>query len=108
MSHVEPEVIQKRYRKALLSLVGKLEKDRTVLAAILFGSLSYDEVWENSDIDLWIIMQDGEKQGHVTLCEDDVNIQAQRIPRRSARGSWACCTYSMSPASVCTRKTTPR
>ncbi len=108
MSPVAPEVIQRRYQKALLSLVEKLEKDRTVLAAILFGSLSYDEVWENSDIDLWIIMQDGEKRGHVTLCEDDVNIQAQRIPRRSARGSWACCTYSMSPASVCTRKTTPR
>ncbi len=87
MSHFEPEVIRRRYRKALLSLVGKLEKDRTVLAAILFGSLSYDEVWENSDIDLWIIMQDRQKQGHVTLCEDDVNIQAQTVPRRSARGS---------------------
>ena len=104
MSHVEPEVIQKRYRKALLSLVGKLEKDRTVLAAILFGSLSYDEVWENSDIDLWIIMQDGQKQGHVTLCEDEVNIQAQRIPRSVFKrriegdlaGGWLDFTFSKS------------
>jgi len=67
-------------------LVGKLEQDRTVLAAILFGSLSYDEVWENSDIDLWIVMQDGQKQDHVTLCEDYVNIQAQTVPRSSDRG----------------------
>ncbi len=81
MSPATPDEIRKHYRDALSSLVGKLEKDRTVLAAILFGSLSYDEVWVNSDIDLWIIMQEGEKEGHVTLCEDDVNIQAQRIPR---------------------------
>ena len=84
---------RERYQKALSSLTEKLEKDRTVVAAILFGSLSYDEVWKNSDIDLWLIMEDGQKEGDVTLCEYDVNIHAQRIPRsrfkRSIEGELA-------------------
>lgn len=104
MSPQTPDEIRKHYQSALSSLVGKLEKDRTVLAAILFGSLSYDEVWVNSDIDLWLIMQDGVKQGHITLCEDDVNIQAQRIPRSVFKrriegdlaGGWLDFTFSKS------------
>ena len=75
------EEIQKRYEKALSSIVEKLEQDRTVVAAIVFGSLSYDEVWEKSDIDLWVIMEDGQKRRSVTLVEHDINIHAQLIPR---------------------------
>jgi hypothetical protein len=93
MSNAPSQETQKRYQQALASLVEKLEKDRTVVAAILFGSLSYDEVWKNSDIDLWLIMEDGQKEGDVTLCEYDVNIHAQRIPRgrfkRSIEGDLA-------------------
>ena len=93
MSNAPSQETQERYQQALASLVEKLEKDRTVVAAILFGSLSYDEVWKNSDIDLWLIMEDGQKEGDVTLCEYDVNIHAQRIPRsrfkRSIEGELA-------------------
>ena len=104
MSPATPDEIQKHYRNALSSLVGRLENDRMVLAAILFGSLSYDEVWVNSDIDLWIVLQDGVKEGHVTLCEDDVNIHAQRIPRSVFKrriegdlaGGWLDFTFSKS------------
>ena len=98
------EEIQKRYESALASLIEKIEKDRTVLAAILFGSLSYDEVWKNSDIDMWIIMEDGQKKGSVTLCENDVNIHAQLIPRSTFKrriegdltGGWLDFTFSKS------------
>ena len=104
MSAATPDQIRKHYRGALSSLVEKLEEDRTVLAAILFGSLSYDEVWVNSDIDLWIIMRDGVKEGHVTLCEDDVNIRAQTVPRSVFKrriegdlaGGWLDFTFSKS------------
>ncbi|MDE0502982.1 MAG: nucleotidyltransferase domain-containing protein, partial [Candidatus Poribacteria bacterium] len=93
MSDAPNQETQERYQQALSSLVEKLEEDRTVVAAILFGSLSYDEVWKNSDIDLWLIMEDGQKEGEVTLCEYDVNIHAQRIPRsrfkRSIEGDLA-------------------
>ena len=93
MSNAPNLETRERYQQALSSLVEKLEKDRTVVAAILFGSLSYDEVWKNSDIDLWLIMEDGQKEGEVTLCEYDVNIHVQRIPRgrfkRSIEGDLA-------------------
>lgn len=75
------EEILKRYETALSTLVEKLERERTVLAAILFGSLSYDEVWENSDIDMWLIVEDGQKSRSLTLVENDINIHARMIPR---------------------------
>lgn len=75
------EEIQKRYEKALTAIVEKLEQERAVLAAIVFGSLSYDEVWEKSDIDMWVIMEDGQKRHSVTLVENDINIHAQLVPR---------------------------
>jgi predicted nucleotidyltransferase len=73
--------IQKRYEQALASLTDKLEQDRIVVAAILFGSLSYDEVWENSDIDMWVIVEDDQKEGGHTLTEYDINIHAQLVKR---------------------------
>jgi hypothetical protein len=61
-------------------------------------------VWKNSDIDLWIIMEDGQKQGATTLCENDVNIHAQLIPRSTFKrriegdltGGWLDFTFSKS------------
>ena len=53
--------VQERYRRALDALTQKLQQDRTVLAAIVYGSYSYDQVWEKSDIDLWIVMADDPK-----------------------------------------------
>ncbi|CAG7655829.1 nucleotidyltransferase domain-containing protein [Paenibacillus allorhizosphaerae] len=44
--------------QALESFVDKLKKDDQVIAAILMGSLSYDEVWEKSDIDLKLIVHE--------------------------------------------------
>ena len=55
------QAVQERYRRALDALTQKLQQDRTVLAAIVYGSYSYDQVWEKSDIDLWIVMADDPK-----------------------------------------------
>jgi len=43
---------QQRFSAALDALVGQIQNDRSILAAILCGSLSHDVVWEKSDIDL--------------------------------------------------------
>src|SRR6266581_1286178 len=51
------------YNEALESLVAKLKQDRYVLAAILYGSLSHDQVWEKSDIDLMIVGREEKKAG---------------------------------------------
>lgn len=104
MPTVIPEEITKRYEQALASLTEKLEKDRIVVAAILFGSLSYDEVWENSDIDMWVIVEDDQKPGGLTLTEYDINIHAQLVKRSEFKrriegdltGGWLDFTFTKS------------
>lgn len=76
-----------RYEAAVTSLVEKLQKDRTVLAAVLWGSLAYDTVWEKSDIDLTIIGEESVKPGSFTLTEDEISIHAQLMPRSAFRKS---------------------
>jgi predicted nucleotidyltransferase len=74
--------IKKLYEEALESFVDKVKKDRNIIAAILYGSLSYDEVWEKSDIDVWLIAREG-KKGEESYClvENGVNIHVAIIPR---------------------------
>ena len=78
--------VEKRYRDALDSLVTKVEKDRNIIAAILCGSMSYDQVWDKSDIDLLLVQREGkgDPRGY-TLAENDVNIHAEVIPRSQLR-----------------------
>jgi predicted nucleotidyltransferase len=71
-----------RYNEALESLVGKLKQDRYVLAAILRGSLSHDQVWEKSDIDLLIVGREEKKPDkELYLVENGINIHALLVPR---------------------------
>ena len=78
--------VQDRFERALEALVEKLQKDRNILAAVLMGSLSYDVVWEKSDIDLMLVTRDekNEREG-VVLVELDVNIHANLITRSEFR-----------------------
>ena len=78
--------VEKRYRDALDSLVTKVQKDRNIIAAILCGSMSYDQVWDKSDIDLLLVQREGkgDPRGY-TLAENDVNIHAEVVPRGQLR-----------------------
>ena len=78
--------VEKRYHDALDSLVTKVQKDRNIIAAILCGSMSYDQVWDKSDIDLLLVQREGkgDPRGY-TLAENDVNIHAEVVPRSQLR-----------------------
>lgn len=82
-----PHVVQQRYEAALNAFVEKAQQDRHVLAVILFGSLSYDRVWEKSDIDLMVVTRDdkdlfqGDEERGAALVEGDVNLHAVMMPR---------------------------
>jgi len=77
-----PSAIQQHYERALESLVEKLKQDQTILAAILMGSLSYDVVWEKSDIDLVLIRQEGKQKANgFNLVEAGINVHAILTPR---------------------------
>jgi uncharacterized protein len=79
--------IEDRFRLALEALVELLKQDRSVLAAILCGSLSHDKVWARSDIDLVLVTIDDKKveQGDLALYADGLNVHALLVPRAQLR-----------------------
>jgi len=75
--------IEERFTEALEALVKQVKEDRSVLAAILCGSLSYDTVWAKSDIDLVFVTIDDKKVagGDLALNADGLNVHALIVPR---------------------------
>ena len=83
----EHEKVRDRYTAALSTLVEQVRQDRSILAVLLGGSLSYDRVWEKSDIDLVLVTIDDRKVGVDSLCldADGVNVHAMLMPRTEFR-----------------------
>jgi hypothetical protein len=79
--------IQARFSAALDALVAQVKDDRSVLAAVLCGSMAHDTVWEKSDIDLVLVTVDDKQieRKSVSLTVDDVNIHAMLFPRTEFR-----------------------
>ncbi|MBX3277994.1 MAG: hypothetical protein KF868_08345 [Acidobacteria bacterium] len=79
--------IEQRFILALEALIDRIKEDRTVLAAILCGSLSYDAVWAGSDIDLVLVTIDDRKivASDLSLYADGVNVHTFLIPRAEFR-----------------------
>jgi len=79
--------IQKRFVEALDDLVAQVKADRSILAAILCGSLSHDVVWDKSDIDLALVTIDDKKvePASLSLYARGVNVHAFLMPRAEFR-----------------------
>jgi uncharacterized protein len=78
--------VQQRYQQALDLLIEKVQRDHWIIAAVLLGSLSYDVVWEKSDIDLLLIREEGkQKSGGCTLVEAGINVHVIMMPRSEFR-----------------------
>jgi hypothetical protein len=81
------ESIPQRFAMALDTLTETIKGDRSILAAILCGSLAYDSVWEKSDIDLVLVGVDDKKvqtAAHALL-ENNVNIHVHVLARSEFR-----------------------
>src|SRR5258708_21966916 len=81
------ESIQKKFTDALDDLVVQVKQDRSILAAILCGSLSHDTVWAKSDIDLALVTIDDKKveTSSLALYAGGVNVHAFTMPRAEFR-----------------------
>src|SRR5712691_7451168 len=79
--------VQKRFTQALDALVAQVKQDRSILAAILCGSLSHDTVWAKSDIDLALVTIDDKKVEKTSLALNagGVNVHAFLMPRTEFR-----------------------
>jgi predicted nucleotidyltransferase len=84
---VEQESIQEKFTAALEALVEQVKGDRSVLAAVLCGSLAHDTVWARSDIDLVLVTIDDKKveTSDLALYADGVSVHAYLIPRAEFR-----------------------
>jgi predicted nucleotidyltransferase len=81
------ESVQQKFTRALDALIELVKGDRSVLAAVLCGSLSHDTVWAKSDIDLVLVTIDDKKVGRADLAlyADGVNVHAHLLPRAEFR-----------------------
>src|SRR5213592_553382 len=79
--------IEQRFAAALAALTDEVKKDRSILAAILCGSLSHDTVWAKSDVDLVLVTIDDRlvPAGDKALYADGVNMHAMLLPRAEFR-----------------------
>ena len=79
------DAIEEQYHEAVDALVGKVEKDPYILAAIVAGSFSHAQVWEKSDLDVELIGRDAIRptQSFFSLVENGVNIHASITPRNA-------------------------
>lgn len=84
---MDRDAIHARFNKALDALVEQVREDRSILAAILCGSLSHDTVWAKSDIDLVLVTIDDKKVPSADLALDanGINVHAILIPRSEFR-----------------------
>src|SRR5205807_3459737 len=79
--------IEQQFATALDGLIEEVKEDRSILAAILCGSLSHDTVWAKSDIDLVLVTIDDRKvkDSGLSLYADGVNIHAMLTARAQFR-----------------------
>jgi hypothetical protein len=87
---MDQEAIRQRFSAALDALIDHVKADRSILAAMLCGSLSHDVVWEKSDIDLLFVTIDDKpvKTSDLPLLPlyaDGVNVHAMLVPRAEFR-----------------------
>ncbi len=79
--------VRDRFTVALEGLIEQTRRDRSILAAILCGSLSHDTVWDKSDIDLLFVTTDDKAPHENSLClyADGINVHVCLMPRASFR-----------------------
>jgi uncharacterized protein len=79
--------MERQFTAALGAVIEQVKGDRTILAAVLCGSLSHDTVWAKSDIDLVLVTADDNKGGLAdkALYADGVNIHALLVARADFR-----------------------
>jgi predicted nucleotidyltransferase len=92
---INVQSIEHRFSAALDRLVAEIKADRSVIAAILCGSLSHDTVWTRSDIDLVLVTIDDRnvEPSDLALYADGLNVHAILIPRAEFRKAVESSTH---------------
>ncbi|EDS76829.1 nucleotidyltransferase domain-containing protein [Clostridium massiliodielmoense] len=70
------------YQKAFSTLVNDLKKNDSILAAMVFGSMLTGDLWEGSNIDLFVICKDKiENRGKIYTEENNIPVHIKLISK---------------------------
>ena len=70
------------YQKAFSKLVNDLKKNDSILAAMVFGSMLTGDLWEGSNIDLFVICKDKiENRGKIYTEENNIPVHIKLISK---------------------------
>jgi hypothetical protein len=84
---MQQRTVHQTFNAAVERLVEQVKQDRSVLAAVLCGSLSHDTVWAKSDVDLvFVTIDDRQADGTaLALYADGINVHANLMSRADFR-----------------------
>ena len=81
------------YQDVLQSVLDKLKKNKNVISVFLMDSMSYDTVWEKSDIDLGVIVKNQNlKKSKLSVLEDMVSVHIDIYTQTEFRRILESCT----------------
>jgi len=73
MEKTEQAQVREQYEKALSSFSKKLKADPNVTAIIVYGSMARNDVWEKSDIDVYVLVREV-KLSQTNFCIEEEGI----------------------------------
>ncbi|MFW9909364.1 MAG: nucleotidyltransferase domain-containing protein [Candidatus Thorarchaeota archaeon] len=82
---VDRELVLADYENAVDAFLNRAKSDEYVLTVALGGSLSYDKVWEKSDIDIILVTKDEPYRTYRSFIEKDVSFDVFVLPRDTFR-----------------------
>ena len=99
---MEDPQVREQFDNALTRVIERAKEDKRVLAIIIYGSIAYDEVTERSNINAYVIVDEGQHRT-ARLIEYGVPIDVQiynrnefmrRVQSPRGRGMLQFLTYS--------------
>ncbi|MHA1907155.1 MAG: nucleotidyltransferase domain-containing protein [Candidatus Thorarchaeota archaeon] len=98
---MEDPQVRKQYEDAVTSFIERVKQDSRVLAIILYGSMAYDEVTERSNINMYVITDEGRYKSTRVVEHGipiDLNVFSRndfmrRIQSQRGRGMLQVLTY---------------
>lgn len=75
--------INKKYKAALEVFIEKIKEESNIISVIAYGSVVNGELWEKSDIDIWLISKENSKKiyNQYSLVVEDIDFQVELYSR---------------------------
>ncbi len=76
--------LNNKYNRILEAFLDKIKKDKEIIGVISYGSIVNGNLWEDSDIDIWLISKDNNKNIYkqFSLIEEDIDLQVELYSRK--------------------------